>query len=302
MSRFSSHDESNIDELYRERLESMLAVDDVVGSLIQELKADGQLENTFIFFASDNGYLLGQHRIQDDKRYPYEESVRTPLFVRGPGVSAGSSVEKLVVNTDFAPTFAELAGTSSPPADGRSFVPLLQGQDPSSWRSAILLEAFGQNNKKRTLPAYEAIRTEAQKYVEYATGDRELYDLKADPYEQDNDYEAADSSAIADLKRRLDALRACLVNDRVRVEEANSASFLGRTASYGPFCGATSSILVSISTEEKLLREVLCVPQNVSSFNPHLYQTGSKKLHGRGMPRSGGRPLEGHLILPITEK
>ena len=209
MSRFSSKDEANIDELYRERLESMLAVDDMVGSLIKELEAEGQLENTFIFFASDNGYLLGQHRIQDDKRYPYEESVRTPLFVRGPGVSAGSKIENLVVNTDFAPTFAELAGTSSPPGDGRSFVPLLQGQDPSSWRSAVLLESFGQNNKKRDLPAYEAIRTETQKYVEYATEDKELYDLQADPHELDNAYESADSSEIADLKRRLDALKSC---------------------------------------------------------------------------------------------
>lgn len=180
----------------------------MVGSLVRELEADGQLDNTFIFFTSDNGFILGQHRIQNDKRYPYEESVRTPLFVRGPGVPAGSKVEKLVINTDFAPTFAELAGASSPPADGRSFVPLLGGED-ALWRSAILLEGFGQNNRRRSLPAYEAIRTDTYKYVEYDTGDKELYDLEADPYELDNVYETAAPSLISDLKTRLNELRSC---------------------------------------------------------------------------------------------
>jgi N-acetylglucosamine-6-sulfatase len=208
MSRFSDEDISSIDDLYRKRLGTMLAVDDMVGSLVRELEADGQLDNTFIFFTSDNGFILGQHRIQNDKRYPYEESVRTPLFVRGPGVFAGSRVDKLVINTDFAPTFAELAGASSPPADGRSFVPLLRGGDPP-WRSAILLEGFGQNNRKRSLPAYEAIRTGTHKYVEYDTGDKELYNLEADPYELDNIYETAEPSLVSDLKTRLDALRSC---------------------------------------------------------------------------------------------
>ncbi|MDX6380132.1 MAG: N-acetylglucosamine-6-sulfatase, partial [Rubrobacteraceae bacterium] len=178
-------------------------------SLLRELEADGQLENTFVVFSSDNGLLLGQHRIQTDKRYPYEDSVRTPLFVRGPGVPPGATVEKMVLNTDFAPTFADLAGASFPPADGRSLVPLLRGEDPSSWRSAVLLEGFQKPNKKRSLPPYEAIRTETHKYVEYDTGDKELYDLETDPYELDNIYESADSSLVADLKARLDALRSC---------------------------------------------------------------------------------------------
>jgi hypothetical protein len=87
-------------------------------------------------------------------------------------------------------------------------VPLLRGEDPS-WRSAVLLEGFQKPNKKRSLPLYEAIRTETHKYVEYETGDKELYDLEADPYELDNIYETADPSLIADLKARLDALRSC---------------------------------------------------------------------------------------------
>ena len=220
-SRFSTQNANRIDKSYRLRMDSMLAVDDMVDSLIQELKAEGQLDNTFIFFTSDNGFLQGQHRIQHDKRYPYEESIRTPLFVRGPGVSAGSKVENPVVNTDFAPTFAELAGASFPPADGRSLAPLLRGEDPS-WRSAILLEGFQKPNKARSLPPFEAVRTETHKYVEYDTGDKELYDLETDPYELDNIYETADSSLVADLETRLNALRSCTGEEGCREAEDGS--------------------------------------------------------------------------------
>ncbi len=219
MSRFSNLDVSDIDDLYRKRLGAMLAVDDMVDSLVKELEADGQLDNTFIFFASDNGFLLGQHRIRNDKRYPYEESIRTPLFVRGPGVPTGK-IGNLIVNTDFAPTFAELAGASFPSADGRSFAPLLRGEDPP-WRSAVLLEGFGMKNRKRNLPAYEAVRTKTYKYVEYQTGDKELYDLQNDPYELANTYESADSSLTADLKTRLNALRSCVGRGCQEAEDAD---------------------------------------------------------------------------------
>ena len=115
----SEKEDSRIDNRSRERLEAMLAVDEMVGSLVEELEAAGELENTYIFFTSDNGFHLGTHRLGHGKKTPYEEAARVPLFVRGPGVPAGSSVEELVLNTDLAPTFAELAGVSYP-ADGRS--------------------------------------------------------------------------------------------------------------------------------------------------------------------------------------
>src|SRR5215216_4839062 len=137
--RISEEQASNIDDYYRQRLESMLAVDEMVGSLVQELEAAGELENTYIFFTSDNGWFQGEHRVQSTKNRPYEESARVPLFVRGPGVSAGTKMEKLALNTDLAPTFADLADASFP-ADGRTLVPLLGGEEPASWRSSVLLE------------------------------------------------------------------------------------------------------------------------------------------------------------------
>ncbi len=192
-----------IDGLYRERLATMLAVDEMVDSLIAELASAGQLDNTFVFFASDNGWQQGEHRIRAGKLYPYEESIRTPLFVRGPGVPVGFRVEKLVLNIDFAPTIADLAGVS-PPGDGRSFAPLLRGEDPA-WRSAVLLEAAGGGAP----PSYAGVRTETHKYVEYQTGEKELYDLRSDPYETESLHESADSSLVQGLKARLNALSYC---------------------------------------------------------------------------------------------
>lgn len=193
----------------------MLAVDDMLESLIGELESTDQLDNTFIFFASDNGWQQGEHRIKSGKLYPYEESIRTPLFVRGPGVSAGSKVEILVLNTDFAPTFADLVGVSFP-ADGHFFAPLLRGEDPP-WRSEVLLEAAGGGSS----PSYSAVRTKTHKYVEYQIEDRELYDLEADPYEMDNLYETADASLVQDLKAMLDALRECTGDGCREAEDAS---------------------------------------------------------------------------------
>jgi arylsulfatase A-like enzyme len=217
----------DIDKLYRKRLESMLSVDDMVDSLIRALEDAGRLDDTFIFFTSDNGFEQGQHRLKQGKRTPYEESVHVPLFVRGPGVPAGSKVDKLVVNTDFAPTFADLAGGQYQ-SDGRSLVPLLHGDD-SSWRSSVLLEGFANDYTgpgraansdegvgtpgglldQSGLPPYEAIRTETQKYVEYESGEKELYDLEADPDEMDNLEKTQPEVEDSALAAKLAALEDC---------------------------------------------------------------------------------------------
>jgi N-acetylglucosamine-6-sulfatase len=178
----------------------MLAVDEMVGALVEELEALGELDDTYIFFTSDNGWFGGEHRIQEGKNRPYEEAARVPLWVRGPGIAPGSTVEKLTLNTDFAPTFADLAGADFL-ADGRSLAPLLRGEDPP-WRSAVLLEKLGRG-------AFEGIRTETHKYVEYDNGKKELYDLEADPYELESLHERGAPSLLEDLKAQLDALRSC---------------------------------------------------------------------------------------------
>ncbi len=210
MDRISGKLSSKTDARYRKRLNSMLAVDEMVASIVRELEEAGELDNTYIFFTSDNGLEQGEHRIKGGKRTPYEESARVPLFVRGPGIAAGSKTEKLALNTDFAPTFAGLAGIEFP-ADGRSLAPLLRGEDPT-WRTSVLLEAFTNEEAKgeqANLPNYRAVRTETHKYVEYENGEIELYDLEADPYEMESIHESADPALVEDLKARLEALRDC---------------------------------------------------------------------------------------------
>src|SRR5215216_1214833 len=230
--RISEEEASNIDDYYRQRLKSMLAVDEMVGALLEELKAAGELDNTYIFFTSDNGWFQGEHRIQSTKNRPYEESARVPLFVRGPGIPAGTNTDKLALNTDLAPTFAELAGASFA-ADGRSLAPLLRGEEPASWRSSVLLEKLPQKGngeegsgkakgkEGETVPGsvpksgpgqspdFQAVRTETHKYVEYDNGDVELYDLQSDPYELENLYKSVDPALLEELKARLEALRDC---------------------------------------------------------------------------------------------
>jgi N-acetylglucosamine-6-sulfatase len=203
--RLSEEEISGLDAYHQKRLESMLAVDEMVGSLVDELEAAGELDNTYIAFTSDNGWLAGVHRFESGKDRAYEESAHVPLFVRGPGVLAKAEVEELALNTDFAPTLAELAGTEFGESDGRSLAPLLHGEEPGSWRSSVLFEGFvGKGDR-----VYGAVRTGTHKYVEYGNGETELYELTNDPYELENVYESADPALVEDLKARLEALRGC---------------------------------------------------------------------------------------------
>jgi N-acetylglucosamine-6-sulfatase len=136
-------------ELYRKRLQSMLAVDDMVGDLIKALHDSGELDNTYIVFTSDNGFHLGQHRLGAGKWTPYEEDIRVPLVIRGPGVPEGETLHHMVLNNDLAPTFAVLAGIEPPSfVDGRSLVPLLT-DDPTplkDWRQRFVIESVAERS------------------------------------------------------------------------------------------------------------------------------------------------------------
>jgi N-acetylglucosamine-6-sulfatase len=212
--RLTREEIRNHTRFYRDRLRSLQTVDRAVGRLIDALADTGRLNNTYIVFWTDNGYHMGEHRLSalggsTGKGTPYVEDIRVPLIVRGPSVARGEGQE-LVLNTDIAPTFAELAGAQ--PADfvdGRSFVPLLRGET-SLWRTAGLIELRG--SQKLNLPAYTGMFMQNRTYVEYANGAKELYDLQADPYQLRNTYKDVkdtNPTLIADLETRLEALRSC---------------------------------------------------------------------------------------------
>lgn len=197
-----------LDRLYRKRLQTLLALDELVEGVVQALDARGALGDTYILFTSDNGFFMGEHRINIGKAAPYEESIRVPLFVRGPGVPAGRRVDSLALNLDLAPTFAEIAGArAADSVDGRSLLPLLGTAAPGGWRNEVLLEFWGGEGDR--VPGYAALRTADHLYVEYTTGERELYDLRKDPYELENLIPSAEAATLRGFGERLRALRSC---------------------------------------------------------------------------------------------
>jgi arylsulfatase A-like enzyme len=215
-----------MDNLYRRRLQSLQAVDAAIAALVAALEKSGQLDNTYIIFTSDNGFHMGQHRLAAAKYTAYEEDIRVPLVVRGPGVPAGSRVEALVESVDLAPTIAQLAKARLPvAADGRSLVPLFRApqQTPAGWRQMVFLEQyhFTDSGQEESIlePADEpggeehvthlGLRTATEKFVEYGTGERELYDLVHDPYELENQSRSLTADRLRRLTERAHALSRC---------------------------------------------------------------------------------------------
>jgi N-acetylglucosamine-6-sulfatase len=193
-----------ITETRRQRLASLLAVDEGVGRIVETLQDTGALANTVVIFTSDNGWMAGEHRVPSGKMLAYEPSIRVPLLMRGPGIPAGSQRNDLVWNGDLAPTILALAGAQPAfPLDGRS---LLAPRDP---RRAILLEGPA---APRTLglPRFSGLRTRRYKYIEHLWGAKELYDLRRDPYELANLARLPRMAGVkAQLGRRLARLRGC---------------------------------------------------------------------------------------------
>lgn len=151
--------------------ETLRAVDDLVAAVVEALAERGLLERTVIVFLTDNGLSIGEHRWLG-KTCPYEECIRTPFLVRYPGAWPREE-PMLVSNLDLAPTIAELAGVQpASSVDGRSLVPLLEGL-PAERPSGLFLDYVGDAR----VPGWSAVRTETFLYVEYVTGERELYDL-----------------------------------------------------------------------------------------------------------------------------
>jgi arylsulfatase A-like enzyme len=194
-----------IDHEYQPRLESLQALDEGVGRIIDTLAARGELENTYIVFTSDNGYHLGQHRFLNGKFQVYEEDIRVPLIIRGPGVQAGATVEQMAVSIDFAPTMASWGRAEADRVmDGQSLMPLLgPGAETQNWRKDFLVEIYRRLPPLGNGDVILALRTEHELYVEYRSGPRELYDLRTDPYQLQNIYSTAEPAHRAELSQRL---------------------------------------------------------------------------------------------------
>ncbi len=174
---------AKIDQFRRDQYRSLLAVDRAVADIIDALADTGRLSNTMLVFMSDNGMLWGEHR-WNKKVVPYEESIRVPFVLRADSLVAAPRRDgHLVLNVDLAPTFAQLAGIAAPDMEGRSLLPLI-ASPAASWRSDFLIEHLKMD--AGGVPTYCGVHSSRYVYVDYTTGEEELYDLVRDPNQLTN--------------------------------------------------------------------------------------------------------------------
>ncbi|KAL4867826.1 hypothetical protein BDV12DRAFT_186379 [Aspergillus spectabilis] len=206
------------DHFYRERLRALQGVDELVDTLLTKLESTGQLENTYVIYSSDNGFHIGHHRLPPGKSTSYDEDIRVPFFVRGPGIKPGQKETDVSTHIDFAPTIFELLGL--PLRSDFDGTPLRIAKDSTAvphehvtieyWGLAVLEGDYANLSPSNTfrMPnnTYKSIRLISAKYnlfyAVWCTNEHELYDLHSDPYQTHNIY----PTTPRNLLRRLDAL------------------------------------------------------------------------------------------------
>jgi arylsulfatase A-like enzyme len=203
-------------QLYmRDYLACIESVDDSVGKLLDYLDESGLAKNTIVVYTSDQGFYMGEHG-WFDKRFMYEESLRTPLVMRWPGVAKPGGVEtRIVSNVDFAPTFLEAAGADMPDdIQGASFAPLLRGATPGGaapgdWRQSFYYHYYEGVDRVHAVYKHEGVTTGRAKLINfYPVGEWELYDLEKDPHEMMNVYGRPEyAKTQAELHAELERLR-----------------------------------------------------------------------------------------------
>ncbi|MBA2416888.1 MAG: sulfatase-like hydrolase/transferase [Geodermatophilaceae bacterium] len=200
-------------ESYQQRLESLLAVDEGIEQMIQALEATGELANTVIMFTSDNGYMLGEHRLHAGKTVAYEPSALVPLIITGPGFPANVQRRHPISQIDLAPTIADIAAaTPTLTVDGVSLIPL--ARSPVGWPARHLVIEAGPRSLNGPM-FYTGVRGSRYVYLEYhETVEVEFYDLMRDPYQLQNlEADPAYDGYQAQLARLLESMRNCVGAD-----------------------------------------------------------------------------------------
>jgi N-acetylglucosamine-6-sulfatase len=184
---FPYHSDLNIATYYKRYCESLLAVDDSVGRVLDTLRNLGVYESTLVIYMGDNGFMFGEHGLID-KRVAYETSIRVPMLMQCPElIQGGTVIEEVVANIDIAPTVFDAAGIKTPGyMDGQSFLPLAQGKEVS-WRDYFLYVYYWEKNFPQS-PTVFCLRGDQYKYITYygLWDTDELYDIQADPGETNN--------------------------------------------------------------------------------------------------------------------
>jgi len=207
--------QSGSQEEIRLRAAMMASVDEGVGQLLAELERAGRLDDTAILFLGDNGFFFGEHGLGPERRFAYEEGIRSPFVMRYPRrIRAGTVIDRLAMSIDIAPTMVALAGGKpAPTVQGASLLPLLRDAK-APWRKSILCEYYAENAMPWLVGmSYKAVRTDRYKLIHWVNKAAmagvvdELYDLKADPYEMRNLIRSkAHAGTVQRLRRELGRL------------------------------------------------------------------------------------------------
>jgi arylsulfatase A-like enzyme len=196
-------------------LATVQSVDDNVGRVLDALDQAGLARDTIVIYTSDQGFFLGDHGLFD-KRFMYEESIRMPFLVRWPAVvKAGTRVDAMGLNVDFAPTFLDAAGLpAAADMQGHSLIPLLRGRTPAGWRTSMYYRYYHDPGHHNTRAHY-GVRTKTHKLIYFWKKDQwELYDLVKDPKEMHNLYgQPAAARLTASLKAELTRLKRAAKDD-----------------------------------------------------------------------------------------
>jgi arylsulfatase A-like enzyme len=239
------------DNMWRNRVRSAESVADSVTGVYTALAQSGHIDDTLVIVTSDNGFHAVFHRLPQGKRTAFKEDTVVPLIVMGPGVTTGGTVTAMTSTVDLAPTITSVLGTApSVIAEGRNLVPFLTSQTaPSDWRTATLTESMSESApgdpdySTFSPPRFASLRSEQWLYVEYVTGERELYNRYTDPDEMRNLISKEDPSVIAQLSAQLSALRVC-TGSTCRVADSMpvpSSKLLPEGGSEGPAGTSPSS-------------------------------------------------------------
>ena len=184
-------------------LRTAKSIDRSMGELMQVLDDEKMADNTVVVYMSDQGFYLGEHGMSD-KRWAYEESMRTPLIIKHPQGAKGVKEEALAMNVDLAPTLLELAGVEIPSdIKGSSLAPFLKGAAPGEWRDHVYYRYY--DSKGYNIPQHQCVRTDSHKLIYFPKDGRyELFDLKADPSEMNNLSENPEYGAtLRKMKKKL---------------------------------------------------------------------------------------------------
>jgi len=206
-----------LDQLWRKRAKSAESVADSVDAVLATLKETGRDANTLVVVTTDNGYHVGTHRLTKGKRTAFREDTVVPMVVLGPGVTPGTRIDAMTSTIDLAPTFSSILGTQAPAwVDGRSLTGIIaSGTAPTNWRNATVSESLGQSGpgdpdyQPQAPPQFTALRTPEYLFVTYRDGERELYNVKDDPYEQNNIVKTSDPRLVAALYSQMQAVKSC---------------------------------------------------------------------------------------------